>query len=97
MPINTNNHFVNNFIKGNFKIRIWNKIFNSLSTNFVDNIIETSPIPVSVIYFDFLYAKLRNDHCFRMNIKSIHHFISFEDNKSKFFIEYNSLNEQISF
>jgi hypothetical protein len=97
MPINTNNHFANNFIKGNFKICIANKTFNSPSPNFVDNIIETSPIPVSVIYFDFLDAKLLNDHCFRMNIKSIHHFISFENNKSNFSIEYNNLNEQISF
>lgn len=97
MPVNTNNHFANNFIKGNFKICIANKSFNSPSPNFVDNIIENSPIPLSVIYFDFLDAKLLNDHCFRMNIKSIHHFISFENNRNKFSIEYNNLNENISF
>lgn len=97
MPINTNNHFANNFVKGNFKICIANKNFSSPSPNFVDNIIENCPIPVSVIYFDFLDPKLLNDHCFRLNIKSIHHFISFENNKSQFSVEYNNLNEQISF
>lgn len=96
MPINTNNHFANNFIKGNFQICISNKAFAHPSPDFVDKMIENSPIPISLIYFNFLDAKLLNNQCFRLNIKSIHHFITFE-NKNKFSIEYNDLNENISF
>ena len=96
MPINTNNHFANNFIKGNYQICISNKTFSSTSPNFVDKMIEDSPIPVSLIYFDFLDSNLLNDHCFRLNIRSIHHFISF-DLKNNFSVVYNNLDSRITF
>lgn len=96
MPINTNNHFANNFIKGNYQICISNKTFSSASPNFVDKMIEDSPIPVSLIYFDFLDSNLLNDHCFRLNIRSIHHFISF-DLKNNFSVVYNNLDSIITF
>ncbi len=96
MPLNTNNHFANSFIKGNFQICISNSQFSSSSPNFVDKVIEESPIPVSIIYFDFLDSKLLNDHCFRINVKSIHHLLSYE-NKKNFSETYNNLDERITF
>jgi hypothetical protein len=96
MPVSTNNHFANSFIKGNFQICISNKTFENPSPNFVDKIIEGSPIPVSVIYFDFMDANLLNEHCFRMNIRSIHHLLSF-DNKKNFSTIYNNLDQRITF
>jgi len=96
MPVNTNNHFANSFIKGNFKICISNKTFSQPSPNFVDKIIENSPIPISIVYFDFLDANLLNDHCFRINVKTIHHLLSF-DNRKNFSIIYNSLDRRITF
>jgi len=96
MPVNTNNHFANSFIKGNFKICISNKTFSQLSPNFVDKIIENSPIPISIVYFDFLDPNLLNDHCFRINVKTIHHLLSF-DNRKNFSIIYNSLDPRITF
>ncbi len=96
MPVNTNNHFANGFIKGNFQICISNKTFTNPSPNFVDKIIEGSPIPVSVVYFDFLEPDLLNDHCFRVNIRSIHHLLGFENRKS-FSSVYNNLDERITF
>ncbi len=96
MPVNTNNHFANSFTKGNFQICISNKTFSNPAPNFVDKIIEGSPIPVSVIYFDFLDSDLLNDHCFRMNVRSIHHLLSF-DNRKNFSTVYNNLDQRITF
>ena len=79
MPLNTNKHFYSQFLKGNCPIVISSPKYNDQSEKYSEILVDNSPIPATIIYFDTIDENLLNFHFFNANIKSIYHFISFEN------------------
>ena len=80
MPLNTNKHFFNQFQKGNCPIVISSPRYNENSEQYSELLVENSPIPATLIYFDTISEELLNYHYFNSNTRSIYHLIS-NDNK----------------
>lgn len=76
MPLNTNKHFYNQFLKGTCPIMICSPKYNDHSEQYGELIVDSSPIPVTIIYFNTIDENLLNFHYFNANTKSIYHFIS---------------------
>jgi hypothetical protein len=83
MPVNTNKHYCNQFLKGAYTICITMNKFQDHSPQFAKDIIEQVPIPATIIYFDTTDPNLLEFHCFNPNVKGIYHFIS-KDKKVNF-------------
>ncbi len=96
MPVNTNKHFSNCFLKGIFNICISSLDFKNNSPQFSTEIVDQSPIPCTIIYFDCNRADILQSHSFNKNTKAIYHFISTEK-KSQFSQTYESIDERIGF
>ena len=94
MPINTNLHFYNQYLKGIFPICIANIEYNEKSPNFCKEIIKNCPIPITIILFDSFDKNLLEFLAYNSNVRSIYHFIS---DKEKFIDNYNDLDEEINF
>ena len=94
MPLNTNNHFYNSFLKGNIPICIVNSSYAENSPNYAKEIVNNTPIPISIIYFDCTDSRLLEFHSYHINTRAIYHFIS---NKELFISNYDTLDEKISF
>ena len=86
MPINTNRHFFNQFQKGNCPIVIASPKYNDNSYQYSELLVETSPIPATVVYFDTINEALLNSHYFNANTRSLYHFIANENKVDKSFI-----------
>jgi hypothetical protein len=96
MPVNTNKHFFNQFLRGVFSICICSNSFNENSPNFAKDIIDNVPIPANIIYFDTIDAKLLEYHCFNTNTKAIYHFLS-KELKGSFYDDYVNVDQRINF
>ena len=94
MPVNTNNHFYNQYLKNNYQICIINLEYSEKSPNFAKEILENTKIPLTIIYFDCYSKELLEYHSFHPNTRAIYHFIS---NKDLFLDNYENLNEDINF
>ena len=94
MPLNTNNHFYNQYMKNNYQICIANLEYSEKSKNYAKEIIENTKIPITIIYFDCFSLELLEYHSFHPNTRAIYHFIS---NKDSFLDNYENLNEDINF
>ena len=82
MPLNTNKHFFSQFQKGNCPIVICSSKYVEQSEQYAELIIDNSPIPVTIIYFDTVDENLLNFHFYNANTKSIFHFVT-NENKVK--------------
>lgn len=87
MPVNTNLHFYNQFIKGKYNIIIANTEYSSNSPQFAKEIVANCPIPTAIIYFNCFSNELLHDHSYNQNTRCIYHFISIET-KEEFDKEY---------
>jgi hypothetical protein len=96
MPVGTNRHFSNQFLKGVYTICIVVREYINNSPQFARDIIEQTPIPATIIYFNITDSDLMEYHCFNPNVKAIYHFIS-RDKKQSFSDEYMSIDERINF
>lgn len=76
MPVNSNKHYTSQFVKGVFNICICCNEYKDNSPNFAKEVIDLSPIPPTIIYFDTIDADLLESHCFNSNVKAIYHLIS---------------------
>ena len=94
MPLNTNTHFYNQFLKNNYQICIVNFEYSEKSKNYAKEILENTKIPITIIYFDCFSLELLEYHSFHPNTRAIYHFIS---NKDLFLDNYEKLNEDINF
>ena len=94
MPINTNLHFYNQYLKNNYQFCVINLEYSEKSKNFGREILENTKIPITIIYFDCYSLELLEFHSFHPNTRAIYHFIS---NKDAFLDSYEKLNENISF
>ena len=94
MPLNTNTHFYNQYLKNNYQICIVNLEYSEKSKNYAKEIIENTKIPITIIYFDCFSLELLEYHSFHPNTRAIYHFIS---NKDSFLDNYENLNEDIIF
>ena len=94
MPLNTNTHFYNQYLKNNYQICIVNLEYSDKSKNYAKEIIENTKIPITIIYFDCFSLELLEYHSFHPNTRAIYHFIS---NKDSFLDNYENLNEDIIF
>ena len=94
MPLNTNTHFYNQFLKNNYQICIVNLEYSEKSKNYAKEILENTKIPITIIYFDCFSLELLEYHSFHPNTRAIYHFIS---NKDLFLDNYEKLNEDINF
>ena len=82
MPLNTNKHFFNQFLKGSSPIVICNPKYEGNSDNYAELIVDSSPIPATIVYFNAIDENLLNFHYFNANTKSIYHFVSNENKVS---------------
>lgn len=89
MPVNTNIHFYNQFIKGKYSIIITNTEYSSNSPQFAKEAVDNCPIPIVIIYFNCFNSDLLLDHSYNQNTRSIYHFISFET-KDAFQMDYSA-------
>ncbi len=96
MPVNTNKHYFNQFLKGVFNICICSNTFKDNSPQFAREIIDNTPIPATILYFELIDTELLQYHCFSPNTKAIYHFIS-KETKPKFSENYESIDERIEF
>jgi hypothetical protein len=96
MPVNTNKHYNNQFHKGVYNICICSTTFKENSPQFSKELLDDSPIPATIIYFDVIDTDLLQYHCFNPNTKAIYHFIA-KENKTKFTENYESIDERIEF
>ena len=94
MPLNTNIHFYNQYLKNNYQICIINLEYSEKSKNYAKEILENTKIPITIIYFDCFSLELLEYHSFHPNTRAIYHFIS---NKDSFLDSYENLNEDINF
>ena len=94
MPLNTNTHFYNQYLKNNYQICIINTEYSEKSKNYAKEIIDNTKIPITIIYFDCYSLELLEYHSFHPNTRCIYHFIS---NKDSFLDSYEKLNENIKF
>ena len=94
MPLNTNYHFYNQYLKGNFSIIVVNSEYSSNSENYAKKIADNSPIMPTIIFFNCFDIKLLEYLSYHSNVKSIYHFIC---NKDDFIKEYIELDEKITF
>ena len=95
MPLNTNEHFYNQFVKGNnYNICIINDKYNEKSKLFYKEILNNISLPITVIFFDCCNKELLEDISFHINTSSIYHFMH---NKEEFLDAYENLNEAITF
>lgn len=94
MPVNTNLHFYTSFLRGSIPICIVNTSYSSNSPNFAKEIINNSPIPISIIYFDCTSPSLLEYHSYHMNTRAIYHFIR---DRESFISDYDCLDEAICF
>ena len=78
MPVNTNKHHFNQFLKGVFTICIVLNKYNENSPQFADEIVAQTPIPATILYFNLIDPNLLESQCFNHNVKAIYHFISRE-------------------
>jgi hypothetical protein len=78
MPVNTNKHFSFQFLKGVYNICVVNNKYKENSPNFAYELVEKSPIPVTLIYFDCIDSELLEYHCFNSNVRSLYHFVNNE-------------------
>ena len=92
MPLNTNTHFYNQYLKNNYQICIINVEYSEKSKNYAKEIIDNTKIPITIIYFDCYSIELLEYHSFHPNARAIYHFIS---NKDSFLDSYEKLNENI--
>lgn len=79
MPVNTNKHFYFQFLKGVYNFCIVNTVYKNNSPQFAEEIIKSSPIPITIIYFDAIEPKMLEKQCFDYNVRSIYHLISNEN------------------
>lgn len=96
MPLGTNRHYASQFVKGVYTTCVTNTTYNQNTPNYSKEILNQTPIPVTIIYFDTLDSSLLEYHCFHPNVKAIYHFLS-TDNKQKFTEIYNGLDSRIIF
>ena len=94
MPINTNNHFYTQYLKNTYQICIINLEYSEKSKNFAKEILDSTKIPITIIYFDCFSKSLLEYHSFHPNTREIYHFIS---NKDNFLDAYENLDENINF
>jgi hypothetical protein len=94
MPINTNIHFYNQYLKNNYQICVVNLEYSEKSQNFAKDILDNTKIPLTIIYFDCCSLELLEYHSFHPNARAIYHFMS---NKDLFLDKYENLNENIKF
>jgi hypothetical protein len=94
MPINTNIHFYNQYLKNNYQICVVNLEYSEKSQNFAKDILDNTKIPITIIYFDCCSLELLEYHSFHPNARAIYHFMS---NKDLFLDKYENLNENIKF
>ena len=94
MPINTNLHFYNQYLKNTYQFCVINLEYSEKSKNFGKEILENTKIPITIIYFDCYSLELLEYHSFHPNTRAIYHFIS---NKDSFLDSYEKLNENINF
>lgn len=76
MPVNTNKHYFNQFLRGIFTICIVLNKYNENSPNFADEVIQQTPIPATILYLNSIDPDLIESQCFNPNVKAIYHFIS---------------------
>ena len=94
MPLNTNTHFCNQYLKNNYQICVINIEYSEKSKNYGKEILDNTKVPITIIYFDCYSVELLEYHSFHPNTRSIYHFIS---NKDSFLDNYENLNENIQF
>ena len=94
MPLNTNNHFYSQYLKNTYQICIINLEYSEKSKNFAKEILDSTKIPITIIYFDCFSKELLEYHSFHPNTRSIYHFIN---DKDKFLDAYEDLDENINF
>ncbi len=78
MPVNTNKHNFNQFLRGVFTICIVFNKYNENSPQFAEEVVAQTPIPATIIYFNLIGPNLLESQCFNQNVKAIYHFISKE-------------------
>lgn len=86
MPLNTNRHFYTQFQKGSCPIVICSPKYNQNSDQYAELVVDTCPIPITIIYFDSIDENLLNFHYFNANTRSIYHLIS-RDKKVNFHLQ----------
>jgi hypothetical protein len=79
MPVNTNKHYFNQFLKGMFSVCIVLNKYNDNSPKFADEVIQQTPIPATIIYLNSIDPEILESQCFNQNVKAIYHFISKEN------------------
>lgn len=94
MPVNTNNHFYNQFLKGSVPICIVNNTYTGRSKQFGRTALEEAQLPITIVYFDIEDQKLLEYHAFHINTRAIYHLIS---DKERFMKNYANLEEKITF
>jgi len=98
MPVNTNKHFCAQFLKGSYTICITSSKFEENSPNFAEEILENTPIPATIIYFDTISKSNLEFHCYHSNTKAIYHFIAANKkvvNNFKFYRHFSQSNMKI--
>ena len=96
MPVNTNRHYMGQFVKGVYNICITSNKFKENASAFQKDIVDNTPIPATIIYFDCIDSELLQYHCFNANTKAIYHFIS-KEKEAEFSKKYESIDELITF
>lgn len=97
MPVNTNKHNSQQFLKGNFKICIINDKYNKNSPDYPRELADECPISPVIIYYETINLELlKYHHQYHSNIKTIYHFMT-NDSKQKFYQEYNDLPKELIF
>jgi len=97
MPINTNKHNSQQFLKGVYNICIVGTKYNEESSNYSKDLHDSCPIPPVIIFYETIDADvLEHQNTYNTNIKAIYHFISFES-KEAFSRDYESLPKSILF
>jgi hypothetical protein len=84
MPLNTNKHFYSQFQKGSCPIVIVSPKYVEASDQYGEIIVDTCPIPATIVYFDTIDENLLNFHYFNANTRSIYHLIS-KENKVNYY------------
>jgi len=96
MPVNTNKHNFNQFIRGVFNICIVLNKYNDNSPNFAAEAVEQTPIPVTIINFNIIDPELLESQCFNQNVKALYHFNS-KEKKELFSRDYANIDSRIVF
>jgi len=96
MPVNSNRHFMKQFLKGVHTVCITSNKFKENSPNFARDVLNNIPIPATIIYFDAIDSELLEYHCYSSNVKAIYHFIT-KEHKDNFTKDYNDIDIGIKF